>query len=115
MKCFKCGEIGDDIFISTDTRGLAEAHCSNCGSFIKKLKAVEVVEYFEKKVRDTEEKIKEETAKEKEATPVNDMPCKFCRESFFVRYGRLGTVYTPIGAKYCPMCGRKLKPEDKKY
>lgn len=47
---------------------------------------------------------------------VTEQPlCKYCNEDLFFRFGRLGTVYTPVDAVYCPICGRKHKPTDRDY
>lgn len=106
MKCDKCG--GEKNFtVKLDARGVASIFCADCGGFIKKASTVDVVTLYEKKL-----------AERGDLTPSDpsEKPlCPYCTENYFLRYGRLGTTYTPVDAKYCPMCGRELKASDKAY
>ena len=73
------------------------------------MNAVEVAEFLEDKfAQDLADALskREETKK---------APCKYCTENYFVRYGRLGTVYTPVDIRYCPMCGRPRQTNDLDY
>lgn len=103
MKCPKCG--AESITMTKDSRGIPEARCAECEAFIKKMSTAEVIEYFESREQNTTEK-PEPTVKRK---------CRYCTENFFMRMGRLGTIYIPIDSKFCPMCGREHQKGDRDY
>lgn len=112
MVCNQCG--GEhEIDLGLDSRGLPFAKCADCGKAIKKMSTTEVITYYEDKIRnaDTEGALVGQSEEEARPKPV----CKYCTENFFTKLGRLGTIYIPIEAKYCPMCGRKLMSTDKDY
>lgn len=109
MICPKCGSEGYSM--GFDGRGIPEARCTDCGSFIKKMSTSEVISYFNE--IEIPKAVKKEAEKYKAMGDA--MPCKFCKEPYFIRRGRLGTVYTPVEIKMCPMCGRPRKPDDLKY
>lgn len=108
MECSKCG--CTKISISFDSRGLAEARCADCGSFIKKIRAQELAEYYEDKIA----KLKGEKSTN-EAT--KRRPCRYCTENYVIAQGSMRSYrqYIPIEAKYCPVCGRKLEATDRAY
>lgn len=117
--CPKCKS--EKTMLSKDKRGIFELRCADCGAYIRKISSAEAQQIMadEKDVAIFEEAIippKVETPKEEEAMARdNKMVCKFCTEPVFIRRGRLGTVYTPIESFFCPVCGRKKRPEDTKY
>ena len=92
IKCTKCesGNIG----LRTDSRGIAEYYCKDCGSGLSKASSKDLVAI----INDGD-------------TPPKKAPCKFCTEDYFYRMGRMGTVYVPIDIKYCPVCGREIDKE----
>jgi endogenous inhibitor of DNA gyrase (YacG/DUF329 family) len=115
MLCNQCESV-KNIDLGFDSRGLPFAKCSDCGKAIKKMSTTEVISFYQEKL--AEKGIEPEAPEE--ATPErairNGMsPCKYCTENFFMKQGRLGTIYKPIGAKYCPICGRRLKSTDRNY
>lgn len=114
MKCPKCES--EIINVTKDSRGIPEARCAECGSYIKKLGAAEAVDHFEKKIAQLKDAGSYYTSPEQLKEQEDDrMPCKYCTEFYFIRRGRLGTTYIPVEIKYCPMCGRKRKETDTKY
>lgn len=114
IKCPKCDS--KSIYIKKDGRGIPEARCLSCDTYIKKMGAGETMDFYESITLD----LKETMASKGEIPAVvaetdNRMPCKYCTEYYYTRRGRLGTVYIPIETKYCPVCGRKILEEDRKY
>lgn len=109
MECKKCGST--KMKVTLDSRGLAEARCADCGSLLKKMKTSEVIDYYEKKISEGKP---EETI---DRTEKKRMPCRYCTENYVLVQGNLRThrQYIPIEPNYCPVCGRELQPEDKKY
>lgn len=105
MECPKCKSTA--IRLVRDKRGIPEAHCEECDSFIKKMSTGEVIDYYEQKLGGKLDSVFQDAA--------DRMPCRFCTEHYFTRRGRLGTVYYPVEAKFCPMCGRELKDSDGNY
>lgn len=103
MKCPKCGT--ETYTMTKDSRGIPEARCADCGSFIKKMSTAEVIEYFEQ--RETQAP----AVAAKEAKPL----CRFCTENYFMRQGRMGTIYIPVEHKFCPICGREVQKGDRDY
>lgn len=125
MRCRYCKE-DREIYATIDSRGLLDARCSVCDRYIKKLNAAEAARYRseigseggEKHEAENTAAAEEERTAAIEAEPVakeEKPPCKHCTENYFVRRGRLGTVYAPIEAKFCPMCGRELQDSDRHY
>lgn len=115
MRCRYCKE-EHDIYTTTDSRGLLDARCSVCNGFIKKMNAAEAARYRSEIGSKEESAAENMIATEVETvTKEEKLPCKHCTENYFVRRGRLGTVYAPIEAKFCPMCGRKLQDSDRQY
>lgn len=107
MKCSKCG--AESITMTKDSRGIPEARCNGCGAFIKKMSTSEVIEYFESREglgADSSAELPAKTVKPK---------CRYCTENYFMRQGRLGTIYTPVETKFCPMCGREHQSGDRDY
>lgn len=113
LKCAKCRE-QVHFEVALNKRGLPIANCKNCGNYIKALSATELatlVQEMQAEAPETIEPPKAEPAPAKE----DRMPCPYCRENYFMRRGRLGTIYTPIEIKFCPLCGRETKPTDRDY
>lgn len=109
VSCDKCGN-EKRFRITLDSRGVASIFCAECGSFIKKASTADVINIYEAKLAEKAD------LDHSEGTDNKEKPlCPYCTENYFLRYGRLGTTYTPVDAKYCPMCGRELKPEDRAY
>ena len=109
MECNKCG--CTKIKIAFDSRGLAEARCEDCGALIKKMKTQEVADYYEAKIAElggSPEEVKQHEPKR---------PCRYCTENYAMVLGSIRTArqYIPVEAKYCPICGRELKADDRKY
>lgn len=110
MVCNQCG--GEhEIVIDFDSRGLPFAKCTDCGKAVKKMSTTEVITYYEDKLRAGAGALAGEPEEEARPKPL----CKYCTENYFTKLGRLGTIYIPIEAKYCPMCGRKRLSTDKNY
>lgn len=119
MECPKCKSTA--VRLVRDKRGIPEARCETCDSFIKKMSTGEVIDYYEQKLGAgdvagycvqghgvaLDEYLKDAV--------LDKAPCRFCTEHYFTRRGRLGTVYYPVEAKFCPMCGRELKDSDRIY
>ena len=115
MKCPKCGS--EKTTLIQDKRGIPEAHCAECSAYIKKMSTGEVISYFSEKLSGNLDSKSEDREPDKESgrkTPDRG-PCKFCTENYFTRRGRLGTIYYPVEAKFCPICGRELKESDRNY
>lgn len=113
MKCPKCGS--EEVILIQDKRGIPEAHCAKCSAYIKKMSTGEVISYFSEKLSgNLDSKFQDAVEKTSEKTPDRG-PCKFCTENYFTRRGRLGTIYYPVEAKFCPICGRELKESDRNY
>lgn len=112
MTCPKCN--GEIVVVVLDARGVPEARCAECGSYIKKLSGAEVLELKNMEIEALKEgadlinEVNKEEAEDR-------MMCRFCADDYARRQGRYGNIYQPIDAIYCPMCGRKRKPTDKDY
>lgn len=114
LKCRKCGM--SEITLARDRRGLVEAHCGTCKSFIKKMTVGEVSEYYEEELaalkgNGTVADVNLEVIE----PPAPKQMCRYCTEYYAMRKGRFGSIYQPIDAKFCPMCGRELLPSDRDY
>lgn len=112
MVCNPCG--GErTIDIGIDSRGLPFAKCSDCGRSIKKMSTIEVIAYYKEQLDylsgSSEAGAEVSNARDRKA------PCKYCTENYFMRQGRLGTIYKPVQPEYCPMCGRHLEDSDRNY
>lgn len=114
IKCNKCNS--EIIELKQDGRGLPVAWCAECNTRIKNMSTGEVIEYYEKKIDELKD-VQTVLAEPDSAETETEKPiCRWCREDYFTREGRLGTVYKPLPThKYCPACGRKLKPTDRDY
>lgn len=108
MRCSQCGK-DQEICLIPDTRGIPEARCSVCKKLAKKMSTREVIEYYEEKIANPEPT--EPTEDLNDGRP----PCKYCTENYFMRQGRLGTIYKPIEIKFCPMCARRIRKSDRDY
>ena len=113
MKCGKCG--GTEIIVQLDDAGYPNAYCATCGQHIKRMNAAEAAEYYIPAV-EAAIALKEDTPKEEQPAPKR-MPCRYCTEHYVmeIRTPSQRITHTPIEAVYCPMCGRKLEPEDRAY
>lgn len=89
-KCSKCGS--EHIGLRTDSRGVAEYYCEDCGAGQGKAASADLVNIINLM----------------SGKPPQKAPCKFCTEDYFYRMGRMGTTYIPIDNKYCPVCGREI-------
>lgn len=115
MQCNKCG--GTKIKMRKDGRGLPEAVCADCGAFIKKMGATEVVAYFEEKELEVGDISAPEAVPD--TTPrATGLPCRYCVSEWYIRTS-LEPNARPMSMldqiNYCPMCGRKLDPSDRAY
>lgn len=93
--------------VTLDSRGVASVFCEECGAFVKKASTVDVVSIYEEKL-----------SEKGDLTPsggIDKLKCRWCTERYYTRVGRLGTIYSPVAAKYCPVCGRELKESDRNY
>ena len=111
MDCTKCGST--NYVVELDSRGLAEARCADCGSLIKKLKTSELVAYYNEKLKAVQDK----SAQAGEIARDNRLPCRYCTEKYVIVRGNMRSArqYMPIEIEFCPICGRKRKPEDIAY
>lgn len=114
MKCPKCNK-DVKVYLTRDRRGIPEAHCEECKSYIKKFSTTEALDYYDDLMVNNINRPQTVRVETVGGDEDKRLPCKMCGENFFVRYGRLGTVYTPIEAQFCPVCGRKLREDDRKY
>lgn len=114
IKCNRCNS--EIIELRRDARGLPVAWCSECGARLKNMSTGEVIEFFEKQIDDLKEAGQFFTDPEAFDKKEEDKPiCRFCREQYGVRQGRLGQAYLPVETFYCPVCGRKKQPHDMDY
>ncbi len=108
MKCKKCGS--GHVTVGKDVRGLPQLHCEECKTTYK-ISTGELMDFYTGVIKDLAEKAKlDKEEPEKRA-------CRYCTENYVMKVGDLRTriSFVPIEAVYCPMCGRKLKPEDRAY
>lgn len=104
MECRKCNS--NNIGVRLDKRNIAEFYCEDCGAQLKKASSAELVELINL--------IPEPPSYEKESNPADrKVPCRYCNEDYFFRMGRMGTQYMLIETNFCPMCGRRRRPEDR--
>jgi len=108
--CPRCG--AENNYVTIDKRGVAEIRCRECESYIAKTNATTLYDYFQEQITNI--------YREQEAimnAPQEDKPvCKYCTERWAILEGRMGVRPREMNdIKFCPMCGRKLKPTDKDY
>lgn len=107
MVCKKCGS--GHLTVGKDVRGIPQVHCEECKTTYK-ISTGELMDFYEGVIKD----LGKQAGLDKED---DRMPCRFCTEHYVMKVGDLRTriSYLPVEAVYCPMCGRKLKPEDREY
>lgn len=107
ITCKKCGSTNIDLRL--DDRGVAHAYCKDCGAHIKIMSTTEVMDFYTSQLVKYEQQPKEE----------KDQPlCKYCTERYVMVQGNpsVRQQYVPLtDIKYCPMCGRRLREDDRKY
>lgn len=105
MVCDKCGS--SEVDVRRDSRGLPVAYCKNCGQQIKRLTTVELADLYD----EVRQRASENTEQD------DRLPCPYCTERYIMLRGneRTRVFQVPFIAKYCPICGRKLREEDKAY
>lgn len=115
MICPKCKST--KIKLKRDSRGIPSAYCADCDTYIKKMSTGEVIDHYEARISDLAGSVVDIDEKEAEESATDRGPCRFCTENYIMRVGRVRTEIRdiPIEPVYCPMCGRKLRPEDKAY
>ena len=104
ITCKKCEST--NIELRLDDRGVAHAYCKDCGAGGRIVSTVEIIEYYKEK------------AAAMEAAKAEKPPCKYCTERYVMVMGNpsVRQQYVPLDdIKYCPMCGRRLREDDRKY
>ena len=124
MKCKRCGST--EYEMRRDDRNVAHAYCKDCNTHIKIMTAGELVDYYEAKlakiippVPPYEGPAQPEPEPETSTCKEPDQPlCKYCTERYVMVQGNpsVRQQYVPMDdIKYCPMCGRRLREDDRKY
>jgi len=110
--CPKCDST--EFYITVDKRGVPEARCRECDSYITKTNSQTMYDYFMWRLSDANAALCE--AQEAPVNKVEKPICKYCTERWAILDGRMGVRPREMNdIKFCPMCGRELKPTDKDY
>jgi len=108
--CRKCGS--QKYYVAVDVRGVPEARCAECDCQIQKVSSKFLYDYYVERIASVYAEQEEKANEPKPEAPV----CKYCTERWAILEGRMGVRPREMkDIKFCPMCGRELKEDDRKY